>query len=147
MIFFVTGGSRGIGESIVIEAARAGHDVAFTYVNSQERADRVLAGARDIAPKARFQAYALDVRSSAAVEEVGDRVLEEFGSVEVIVANAGVNLNGLVATMSDDDWKFVIDTNLTGSFYVCRQFLPTLMANRFGRIIFMSSREDAFGPC
>lgn len=139
MIFFVTGGSRGIGESIVIEAARAGHDVAFTYMNSKDRAERVLAGARDIAPKSRFHAYSLDVRSSAAVEQVGDCVLEDFGSVDVIVANAGVNLNGLAATMSDDDWKLVIDTNLTGSFYVCRQFLPTLMANRFGRIIFMSS--------
>ena len=139
MIFFVTGGSRGIGESLVIEAARAGHDVAFTYLSSKERAERVLAGARDIAPKGHFEAYPLDVRNSAAVEQVGDRVLDDFGSVEVVVANAGVNLNGLAASMSDDDWRFVIDTNLTGSFYVCRQFLPTLVANRFGRIIFMSS--------
>jgi NAD(P)-dependent dehydrogenase (short-subunit alcohol dehydrogenase family) len=139
MIFFVTGGSRGIGEAIVIEAARAGHDVAFTYVTGKERADRVLAGARDIAPKSKFQAYQLDVRDSAKVEAVGEQVLDDFDSVDVVVANAGINLNGLAANMPDDDWKTVIDTNLTGTFYVCRQFLPTMVGNRHGRIIMISS--------
>ncbi len=139
MIFFVTGGSRGIGEAIVVEAARAGHDVAFTYHHGRDRAERVLAGVRDLAPEGRFFAYALDVRSPAAVEEVGDRVLDDLGSVDAVVANAGINLNGLAASMSDEDWSAVIDTNLTGTFYVCRQFLPTLVANRFGRIVMISS--------
>ena len=139
MIFFVTGGSRGIGEAIVIEAARAGHDVAFTYHHGKDRADRVLAGLRDMAPRGRFAAYALDVRDSAAVEAVGDQVLDAFDSVDVVVANAGVNKNGLAASMPDEDWKTVIDTNLTGTFYVCRQFLSTMVGNRFGRIIMISS--------
>jgi NAD(P)-dependent dehydrogenase (short-subunit alcohol dehydrogenase family) len=139
VIFFITGGSRGIGEAIVIEAARAGHDVAFTYHHGEERAQRVLAGVRDIAPEARLAAYPLDVRSAAAVEKIGDRVLDDFGSVDVVVANAGVNLNGLAASLSDEDWRLVIDTNLTGTFYVCRQFLPTMVANRFGRIVMISS--------
>ncbi len=139
MIFFVTGGSRGIGESIVVEAARQGHDVAFTYNRNAAEAERVLAVVRDLAPKATARAYALDVRSSVAVEEVGDRVLEDFGTVDVVVANAGVNLNGLAVSMSDEDWKTVIDTNLTGTFYVCRQFLPAMMAKRFGRIVMVSS--------
>ena len=139
MIFFVTGGSRGIGEAIVIEAARQGHDVAFTYNTGRDRADKVLAAARDIAPEGRFFAYQLDVRSSAAVEEVGDRVLDDLGSVDVIVPNAGMNINGLAANMPDEDWDTVIGTNLTGTFYVCRQFLPTLVKKRFGRIIMISS--------
>lgn len=139
MIFFVTGGSRGIGEAIVLEAARAGHDVAFTYKSGKESAERVLAGVRDLAPKGRFHAYPLDVRSSAAVEEIGDHVLDDFGSVDVVVANAGVNRNALAAQMSDEDWQLVIDTNLTGTFYVCRQFLPTMVSNRFGRIVMISS--------
>lgn len=139
MIFFVTGGSRGIGASIVIEAARQGHDVAFTYNTGREGAEKVLAAARDIAPKNRFFAYQLDVRSSSAVEEVGDRVLDDLGSMDVVVANAGMNVNGLAANLGDDEWKTVIDTNLTGSFYVCRQFLPTMMKKRFGRVIMISS--------
>lgn len=143
MIFFVTGGSRGIGEAIVIEAARQGHDVAFTYNTGAERAQQVLAAARDIArqstSKGRFFAYQLDVRDSAAVESVGDRVLDDLGSVDVVVPNAGMNINGLAANLEDDDWKTVIDTNLSGTFYVCRQFLPTMVKKRFGRIIMISS--------
>jgi NAD(P)-dependent dehydrogenase (short-subunit alcohol dehydrogenase family) len=139
VIFFVTGGSRGIGEAIVVEAARAGHDVAFTYLSGKDRADQLLAALKDLAPKGRFFAYPLDVRSSAAVEEIGDRVLDDLGTVDVVVANAGVNRNALAANMSDEDWQFVLDTNLTGTFYVCRQFLPTMMSKRFGRIIMISS--------
>jgi NAD(P)-dependent dehydrogenase (short-subunit alcohol dehydrogenase family) len=139
VIFFVTGGSRGIGEAIVLEAARQGHDVAFTYHTSEDRAQSVLRKAQEVAPKGRFFAYPLDVRDSAAVEVVGDLVLDDLGTVHAVVANAGVNLNGLAVSMSDEDWKTVIDTNLTGSFYVCRQFLPTMMANSFGRIVLISS--------
>ncbi len=139
MIFFVTGGSRGLGESVVLEAARAGHDVAFTYNSRRDAADAVIAKAKEISPSSKVLAYGLDVRDSAAVERVGDEVLDEFDTVHAVVCNAGVNLNGLAANMSDDDWKFVVDTNLTGSFYVARQFLPTLVRNKFGRLIFMSS--------
>jgi 3-oxoacyl-[acyl-carrier protein] reductase len=139
VIFFVTGGSRGIGEAIVLEAVRQGHDVAFTYLTQRERADAVREKARLLCPDRKVTAYALDVRNSAAVEAVGDHVLDEFGTVDVLVANAGINLNGLVVSMSDDDWKAVVDTNLTGTFYVCRQFLTTFLANGFGRIIMVSS--------
>jgi len=139
MRFFVTGGSRGIGAAIVLEAVRQGHDVAFTYRSQRGCADEVVARAREIDPSRRVCAHPLDVRSSAAVEAIGDQVLEEFGTVDVVVANAGVNLNGLVISMSDEDWQTVIETNLTGTFYVCRQFLPTFLANGFGRFVMISS--------
>jgi len=143
MIIFVTGGSRGIGEAIVLEAARQGHDVAFTYLTRKPCADAVVARAAGFAPDRCIRAYPLDVRDSVAVEEVGDRVVEEFGTVDVVVANAGVNLNGLVISTSDEDWQTVVDTNLSGTFYVCRQFLPTFLASGFGRIIIMSSLGHA----
>ncbi len=139
MVFFVTGGSRGIGEAIVLEAVREGHDVAFTYRHRQEQALEVVAHARRLRPEGTCRAYQLDVRDSAAVEEVGDRVLEEFETVHVVVANAGVNVNNLAVSMSDDEWKTVIDTNLTGAFYVCRYFLSPFLAQGFGRIILVSS--------
>ncbi len=139
MIFFVTGGSRGIGESIVLEAIRQGHDVGFTYLNNERRAIQVIDAAHNINGNARCRAYQLDVRNSAAVEEVGDRFLDDFESIDVVVANAGINKNNLVASMSDEEWDDVLRTNLTGAFYVCRQFLPTMLANGLGRIILMSS--------
>src|SRR5437762_7770499 len=127
MIFFVTGGSRGIGAAIVLEAIGLGHDVAFTYWNHAELADRVVARAREIGPGRRCHAYRLDVRDSAAVEAVGDQALDEFGTVDTVVANAGVNVPGLAVTLSDDAWHTVLDTNLSGAFYVCRQFLPAFL--------------------
>jgi 3-oxoacyl-[acyl-carrier protein] reductase len=139
MIFFVTGGSRGIGEAIVLEAVRHGHDVAFTYVQQRHRADTVVDKALRLSPGRKVLGYALDVRDSDQVESVAEQVLEDFGSVDVLVANAGINLNGLVVATSDADWKAVIDTNLSGTFYVCRQFLTTFLANGFGRIIIVSS--------
>ncbi len=139
MVFFVTGGSRGIGEAIVLDAIREGHDVAFTYLARQEEARRVVDQAQHVRPGGRCRAYQLDVRDSAAVEKVGDQVLDEFETVHAVVANAGVNVNNLAVSMSDEEWKTVIDTNLTGAFYVCRQFLPTFLGSGFGRIILISS--------
>src|SRR5579862_7399120 len=139
MIFFVTGGSRGIGESIVLEAVRQGHDVGFTYLNNEKQAIQVMDSARHINPDSRCKAYQMDVRSSAAVEEAGDRFMDDFGSIEVVVANAGINKNNLLVSMSDEEWEDVLRTNLTGTFYVCRQFLPPMLANHFGRFVLISS--------
>ncbi|HYR59143.1 MAG TPA: SDR family oxidoreductase, partial [Chthoniobacteraceae bacterium] len=102
-------------------------------------AGALLAEAAQLAPQRRCRAYPLDVRDSAAVEKVAEAVLEEFENVHVLVINAGITMNRLAATVTDDEWRAVIDVNLTGAFYVCREFLPALLANRFGRIIFISS--------
>lgn len=139
MTYFVTGGSGGIGSAIVRCALRAGHDVAFTTYEDSAAAEALLAEAAQIAPAQRCRFYLLDVRDSNAVEKIADAVLEEFENIHVLVANAGITMSRLAATMSDEEWRAVIDTNLSGAFYVCRQFLPALIANGFGRIIFMSS--------
>ena len=139
MNFFVTGGSRGIGAAIVVEAARHGHDVAFTYARDEAAALAVAQRCSEARPGGRYRMYQLDVRRSADVEAVGDRVLEDAGSIEVVVANAGINHNNLVVSMSDEEWASVLETNLSGAFYVVRQFLPTFLANRFGRIVLISS--------
>lgn len=139
MIFFVTGGSRGIGEAIVLAAIRAGHDVAFTYVRAEAESLAVVEKARAIDPARRVHAYALDVRDSEQVDRVGEQVLTDFDTVDVVVCNAGMNRNGLAVSMSNEDWQVVIDTNLTGSFYVTRQFLPAFLANGKGRFILISS--------
>jgi 3-oxoacyl-[acyl-carrier protein] reductase len=139
MNFFITGGSRGIGESIVLQAATEGHSVAFTYRQQSDRASEVERRARAAAPGVNIKAYQMDVRNSDSVERTGDAVLEDFDSVDVAVCNAGVNQPNLLVQMSDEEWDDVIRTNLTGAFYVARYFLPPMMSRRFGRFVMISS--------
>ena len=138
-VLFITGGSRGIGAGVVSAAVAQGYDVAFTYRERREAADAVIARAKAACPAARCEAFQLDVRDSAAVERVGDAVLDAFDTVHVVVANAAVTHAGMAISTADEEWRNVLDTNLTGSFFVARQFLPAFLANGFGRFIFMSS--------
>lgn len=139
MIVFVTGGSRGIGAAIVLQAVREGHDVAFTYRTDSVSAEAVMAQARALRPESRVRAYSLDVRDSTAVEQVGEQAEQELGSVQVVVNNAGIVRSNVAAMMSDEEWDEVLQTNLTGAFYVCRQFLPGMLVSGYGRIINLSS--------
>lgn len=139
MVFLVTGGSRGIGRGIVLDAAAAGHDVAFTYVSRPELAEAVIADAARVAPSRAVRAYALDVRDSDAVEAVVDRIGDDFESIDVLVNNAGINRPGLAMAMSDEDWKDVLDVNLSGAFYMVRAVLPHFLAGGGGSFIHVSS--------
>ena len=139
MNFFVTGGSRGIGAAIVLQAVREGHDVAFTYMSGKEGAEAIVEQAAGIDAERKCVCYKLDVRDSAMVEKVGDEVLDAFEDIHVVVNNAGVNGAGLAAHMTDEEWHRVVDTNLNGTFYVSRFFLGAMLMNRFGRIINIGS--------
>lgn len=139
MVFFVTGGTRGIGAGVVRDLLSAGHDVAFSYVARRDLADAMSAWAAEHAPGRQCRGYALDLRDPASVEEALDRAVAEFGTIEVVVLNAAVNRMGLAISMSDEDWRDVIDVNLSGAFYVTRQLLPTFLSNGWGRFIFISS--------
>lgn len=140
MKFFITGGSRGLGAALVLRAAAAGHDIAFTYHRQQASAEAIAAQARQLNPSGQIQCYALDVKDSAQVETVGNQVLDAFETVEIVVNNAGVSRPNLLVAMSNTDWDEIIATNLTGAFYVCRFFLPMLISNDDGgRIINISS--------
>ena len=139
MVFFVTGGSRGIGAAIVCEAVRQGHDVAFTFLSNAEMARGIEKQAQEIRPGAQCRSYQLDVGDSDRVDAVSEQVLDDFDSVDVVVSNAGVNRDNLLVSMSNEEWDEVLRTNLSGSFYVCRAFLQNMLANRFGRIVLMSS--------
>jgi len=136
---FVTGGSSGIGAQLVRDSVAAGYNVAFTYFRGHEAAVSVRDAAQRLNGEAHIASYHLDVRNSAAVEAVVDRAIEEFEDIDIVVVNAGITRVGLIYSMSDDDWRDVIDTNLTGAFFVCRQFLDHFIAKRYGRFIHMSS--------
>jgi 3-oxoacyl-[acyl-carrier protein] reductase len=135
----ITGGSTGLGAQLVRDSVRAGFDVAFTYYIEREPAEGVLREAQELNPACKVAAYNLDVRSSGAVETVVERVLEDFPDLGAVICNAGITRVGLMFSMSDADWQEVIDTNLTGAFFVCRRMLPHFLANRFGRFVHISS--------
>ena len=139
MKIFITGGSRGIGHHLMTTALSKGHEVAFTYCNPNTDVEDLLKQAREIASEKHCKGYQLDVQDSAQVVKVADQVADDFGTLDVIVNNAGINDDGMIFNMSDDQWHTVLNTNLTGSFYVIRQFLPVLLANQGGRFIHLSS--------
>ena len=142
-VMFVTGGSRGLGAGVVLAAVKAGYDVAFTYRSREDAAASVIDRARALDPERKCEAFALDVRDSAAVESVGEAVLDAFDTVGVVVNNAAVTNTGLAFSTTDQEWAEVLDTNLTGAFYVSRFFLQTLVPQRCGRLVFMSSIASA----
>ncbi len=136
---FFTGGSRGIGHDAVIELARHGANVAFTYVRAKDAAEKTVEDIKAVNPDSKVKFYQLDVKDSKQVEEVADQAIEGMGSINVVVNNAG-NLNdALVCHMSDEQWFDVINTHLSGTFYVCRAFINEFLYNKGGKFINTSS--------
>jgi 3-oxoacyl-[acyl-carrier protein] reductase len=124
----VTGGSRGIGRAIASELAKAGAQVVIGYRSGGEEAESV---ASEIGGRA--------VQADVSDPEEAKRLVEEAGEVEVLVNNAGVTRDGLLARMSDDDWRAVLDTNLGGTFNTCRAVSRGMMKRRGGAIVNVSS--------
>jgi 3-oxoacyl-[acyl-carrier protein] reductase len=136
---FVTGGSRGIGRAIVIKFIQEGYGCGFTYVGKEEKARETEQLARDINPEARIRSYKMNAGVSSDVEKVTEQAIDDFGDIHVVVNNAAVVRNNAAAFMEDDEWDTVIQTNLSGPFYVIRGFLMHFLSNKFGRIINISS--------
>jgi 3-oxoacyl-[acyl-carrier protein] reductase len=124
----VTGGSRGIGRAIALELGRAGAEVVVGYRTGADEAGAVAAeiGGRTV------QADVSDAESAKAL-------VEAAGDVDVLVNNAGLTRDGVLARMSDDDWRTVIDTNLSSVFFTCRAAARTMMRRRSGAIVNVSS--------
>jgi len=134
-VALVTGGSRGIGAAIVQVLAASGMDVVFTYRENVGAADEVVAACAG----AKVSHQALDVRDAAACEALVERVMDRTGQIDVLVNNAGVIRDNLLAALSEDDVRQVLDTNVLGAFNLCRAVVPHMMARRRGKIINLSS--------
>ena len=136
---FVTGGSRGIGRAIVLRLIKGGYGCGFTYSQNKVSAEETISLARELNPAAEIKAYQMDVRDPAAVESTIDNAIDDFVDIGVLVNNAGIVKNNAAAIMTDEEWNEVIETNLSGPFYVTRGFLMHFLTNRFGRIVNISS--------
>lgn len=136
-VALVTGGSSGIGTSIVQTFARAGIHVAFTYHSNKEGAKTVLSEIESMGVKGAF--FQADVADFPRAQEVVDNVLETFGTLDILINNAGANQDKVIWKMTENMWDEVIATDLKGVFNYIRAATPILRAKKWGRIITVSS--------
>jgi 3-oxoacyl-[acyl-carrier protein] reductase len=130
----VTGASKGIGRAIAEELARAGAEVVVGYRSGAAEAEALAA---EIGGRA--------VQADVSSPEEAKRLVDEAGDVDVLVNNAGLTRDGLLARMSDDDWRTVIETNLSSVFYTCRAVTRPMMKKRRGSIVNISSIVGVHG--
>ncbi|HEV8460159.1 MAG TPA: 3-oxoacyl-[acyl-carrier-protein] reductase [Gaiellaceae bacterium] len=130
----VTGASRGIGRAIAQELARAGADVVIGYRSGKDEAEQL---ASEIGARA--------VQADVSSVDDAKRLVDEAGDVDVLVNNAGLTRDGLLARMSDDDWNTVLQTNLSSVFYTCRAVTRPMMKKRAGSIVNISSVVGVHG--
>lgn len=133
----VTGGSRGIGAAIAEKLAQDGHDVLINCASSVEKAEAVAEKCRAYGVKAYVKQW--DVADYDACAAALKEIKDEIGVPYILVNNAGITRDGLLARMKDEDFDTVIDVNLKGTFNCCRAAAQRMMKQRYGRIVNVSS--------
>ena len=133
----VTGGSRGIGRAICLELARNGANVAINYAGSAQAAEAAAAECRALGVEA-FPIQA-DVADPAACAVMVKEAAAKLGRLDILVCNAGITRDNLALLLKDEDFDAVLDTNLKGAFYCMKAAYRTMMKQKYGRIVAMSS--------
>ncbi|HBC4296071.1 3-oxoacyl-[acyl-carrier-protein] reductase [Staphylococcus aureus] len=139
----VTGASRGIGRSIALQLAEEGYNVAVNYAGSKEKAEAVV---EEIKAKG-VDSFAIQANVAEAdeVKAMIKEVVSQFGSLDVLVNNAGITRDNLLMRMKEQEWDDVIDTNLKGVFNCIQKATPQMLRQRSGAIINLSSVVGAVG--
>ncbi|HHV8920935.1 3-oxoacyl-[acyl-carrier-protein] reductase [Staphylococcus aureus] len=139
----VTGASRGIGRSIALQLAEEGYNVAVNYAGSKEKAEAVV---EEIKAKG-VNSFAIqaNVADADEVKAMIKEVVSQFGSLDVLVNNAGITRDNLLMRMKEQEWDDVIDTNLKGVFNCIQKATPQMLRQRSGAIINLSSVVGAVG--
>ncbi|HDG1391085.1 TPA: 3-oxoacyl-[acyl-carrier-protein] reductase [Staphylococcus aureus] len=139
----VTGASRGIGRSIALQLAEEGYNVAVNYAGSKEKAEAVI---EEIKAKG-VDSFAIqaNVADADEVKAMIKEVVSQFGSLDVLVNNAGITRDNLLMRMKEQEWDDVIDTNLKGVFNCIQKATPQMLRQRSGAIINLSSVVGAVG--
>jgi 3-oxoacyl-[acyl-carrier protein] reductase len=133
----ITGASRGIGKGVALVFAQNGSNVAFTYSSSVEAANKLEKELKTFGVKAKgYQSNAADFN---AAQKLADQVLQEFGAIDVLVNNAGITKDNLLMRMSEEDFDQVIEINLKSVFNMTKAVQRTMLKQRKGSIINMSS--------
>ncbi|WP_432193057.1 3-oxoacyl-[acyl-carrier-protein] reductase [Streptomyces sp. bgisy027] len=143
MIALVSGGSRGIGRSIVLRLAQDGHDVAFCYRSNEDAAERLAKEAAEHGT--RVTATRCDVADGDDVRDWFARTERELGPVDAAVTSAGITRDRPLVLMPEDDWNQVLRTNLDGVYHVCRAAAFSMSKRRSGAIVNLSSVAGVYG--
>jgi 3-oxoacyl-[acyl-carrier protein] reductase len=133
----VTGASRGIGKGIALALAKAGANIAFTFVSSVEKARAFEAELKALGIKA--TGYQSNAAEFAEAEKLVDEIVKEFGSLDVLVNNAGITRDTLMMRMSEQQWDEVLDTNLKSAFAMTKAAMKPMMKAKSGSIINITS--------
>jgi 3-oxoacyl-[acyl-carrier protein] reductase len=136
-VAIVTGGTRGIGRSIVLALCREGADCAFTYTANTALADSLAKEIQEIGRRA--LPLQLDVRDFDGAKGLVEKVKEDFGRLDILVNNAGITRDKSLMMMSREDWASVIDTDLTGVFNTTRACIVTFLKQKSGHVVNISS--------
>jgi 3-oxoacyl-[acyl-carrier protein] reductase len=141
-IALITGASQGIGRACALELAKAGATVALAARN----VEKLEAVAAEIAATGGIaKAFALDVASEESIKACAKAVIADFGTVHILVNNAGITKDGLMLRMKRQDWDDVMTTNLTGAFLLTQACASVMMKARWGRIINITSVVGEIG--
>jgi 3-oxoacyl-[acyl-carrier protein] reductase len=135
-VALISGGSRGIGRQVGTTLAAAGARVILT-ARTAESAEQAAAEIRDGGGQA--HGVAMDVSDDTAVEAIVKGLLGDYGTISILVNNAGVTRDSLLMRMKKDDWDFVVETNLGGIYRLCRACVPAMIRAREGRIVSVTS--------
>lgn len=136
-IALVTGGSRGIGEACAIALAREGAEVIISFVSNADKAKAVCD--QIAASNGKATAVQFDLADSKATQAAIEAILKEKKKISILVNNAGITRDGLMMRYSTEDWDKVLDTNLRGAFVASQAVIRSMMKERKGSIIHMSS--------
>ncbi|WP_204180070.1 MULTISPECIES: 3-oxoacyl-[acyl-carrier-protein] reductase [unclassified Staphylococcus] len=139
----VTGASRGIGRSIAIQLAEEGYNVAVNYAGNREKAEAVVEEVK--AKGVESLAIQANVANGDEVKAMIKEVVNQFGTVDVLVNNAGITRDNLLMRMKESEWDDVIDTNLKGVFNCIQKVTPQMLRQKSGSIINLSSVVGAVG--
>ena len=142
-VALVTGGSRGIGAAVAKRLAAEGASVVVNYAGRADAASEVVSAIEDA--KGSALAVRADVSDSASCSALVQAAVARFGRIDILVNNAGITRDGLLVRMSDEDWASVIQTNLSGAFYLSRAVGKLMMKQRSGSIINMASVVGVMG--
>jgi 3-oxoacyl-[acyl-carrier protein] reductase len=142
-VALVTGGARGIGRAIVLELANSGANIAFTDKGSEELSEKLVSEVKALGRKSiAMDADATSISNSTSVVE---KVVAEFGRLDILVNNVGITRDNLLLRMTEEEWDAVLTANLKSVFNYTKAVVRTMMGQRYGRIISISSVVGIIG--
>lgn len=142
-VALVTGAGVGIGRAIALDLAKNGASVVINYRSSEKQAEELVTEIKALGGKA--IAFKADISSFEDAKNLVDKTIETFGNLNIVVNNAGINDDGLLMRMSEEQFDRVILTNLKGVFNVCRHAMKPLLKSGYGRVINISSVSGIIG--